>query len=117
MSEEEETNKIGIQDKPGRLVAIVSKQYTNGCYMPSWGIEATYDVKSWTQMGTVSVPFPEGTIGTDVKGPFLLDSMKEMKNAYPKPFIHLVIVGQNTYYISETFLVDAYEYMKMEKPA
>lgn len=103
-----------IQSKPGRLVAIVSKVYGDGISHEPWGIEATWDIKDWTVdlAKSKQTRFPSGTIGTDVKGPFLLPHMRERPKAYPKPFVHLVLVGESKYYISDTFLVDGYTYLR-----
>jgi len=107
-----------IQDKPGRLIVLSNPEKANKPWLVPWGIESTYQVKDWTGEWAAKhqTQFPEGTVGTDLAGPFLLPMMKDKPYVYNKPFVHKVMIGANTYYVANTFLEDAYEYLERNPP-
>lgn len=107
-----------IQNRPGRLVVLSNPDKVNKPWLKPWGIESTYQVKDWTGEWAKKhqTEFLEGTVGTDLAGPFLLPGMKEKPYVYPKPFVHKVMIGANTYFVADTFLEDAYEYLEKNPP-
>ena len=104
------------QNKSGRLVVIINPFKDERPWIKPWGIEAVYQVKNWVGDAAIKyqTTFTVGTVGLDIAGPFLLPEMTE-SSVYPKPFIHKVMIGANTYYIHEDFLECAYSYYEHNK--